>query len=123
MIAGICGGLGNYLQIDSTVIRLMFIFFWLSTGILPLTLAYFIAIIIIPIEPLGTKACPHRRFFRSRDNKMIAGICGGIAETWDIDPTVVRLITVLVCFLTGILPGIVIYFIGWAIIPLRVSST
>ncbi len=117
IIAGICGGLGNYLQIDSTVIRLMFIFFWLSTGILPLTLAYFFAIIIIPIEPSGAEAYPRRRFFRSIKNKMIAGICGGIAETWDIDPTVVRLITVLVCFLTGIFPGIVIYCIGWAIIP------
>ena len=117
MIAGICGGFANYLQIDSTIIRLIFIFFLLSTGILPLTLAYLIAIIIIPIEPLGTEIWPHRRFFRSKKNKMIAGICGGIAETWDIDPTVVRLITVLVCFLTGLLPGLVIYCIGWTIIP------
>ena len=117
MIAGICGGLGNYLQIDATVIRLMFVFFWLSTGIIPLTLAYLIAIIIIPLEPLGTEIMPHRRFLRSRKNKMIAGICGGIAETWDIDPTVIRLITVFVCFLTGLLPGVLIYCIGWAIIP------
>jgi phage shock protein PspC (stress-responsive transcriptional regulator) len=97
--------------------RLIFVFFWLATGIVPLTLAYLIAVWIIPLEPTGAETFPHRRFFRSRKNKMIAGICGAIAETWDIDPTVVRLITVFVCFLTGIIPGFAIYCIGWMIIP------
>jgi phage shock protein C len=117
IIAGICGGLGDYFQIDSTVIRLLVGFFWISTGIVPLTIAYLIAIFIIPIEPLGTEHGPHRRFFRSRKNKMIAGICGAMAESWDIDPTVVRLITVFLCFLTGFLPLAIVYCIGWAIIP------
>ena len=118
MIAGICGGLGNYFQIDSTVVRLIFVFFLLSTGILPLTLAYLIAIIIIPLEPLGTEILSHRRFFRSRKNKMIAGICGGIAESLGYrSQQSFALMTIFVCFLTGILPGLVIYCIGWAIIP------
>lgn len=119
-LAGICGGLGNFFQIDSTVIRLIFIFFWLSTGILPLTLAYLIAIWIIPLEPWQSTLRPYRKFYRSRENKMIAGICGAIAETWNVDPTVVRLVTVFVCFLTGFLPGIVIYCIGWMIIPQKI---
>jgi phage shock protein C len=117
VVAGVCGGLGNYFQTDSTVMRLIFIFFWLATGILPLTLAYLIAVWIIPLEPSIAETFPRRRFFRSRKNKMIAGICGGIAETWDTDPTVVRLVTVFICFLTGIVPGIMIYCIGWIIIP------
>ena len=120
-IAGICGGLGNYLQIDSTVIRLLFGFFWILTGIVPLTLAYLIAVIIIPLEPIGSETLPHRRFYRSRKNKMIAGICGALAETWDVDPSVVRLLTVLLCFLTGFLPLAIIYCIGWAIIPQEFS--
>jgi phage shock protein C len=117
VMAGICGGLGNFFQIDSTVIRLIFVFFWLSTGILPLTLAYLIGIWIIPLESARSEIYPRRRMYRSRKNRMIAGICGAIAETWDIDPTVVRLVTVFICFLTGLLPGVVIYCIGWMIIP------
>jgi len=117
MVAGICGGLGNYFQIDSTVIRLLFGFFWLFTGILPLTLTYLICVIIIPLEPIGAEVLPHRRFFRSRKNKMIAGICGALAETWEIDCSVVRLMAVLLCVLTGFLPLTIIYCVGWAIIP------
>jgi phage shock protein PspC (stress-responsive transcriptional regulator) len=46
---------------------------------------------------------------------MIAGVCGGIAEYFDIDSTLVRLLTVLVVLLGG--TGIIAYIIAWIIIP------
>ena len=46
---------------------------------------------------------------------MIAGVCGGIAEYFDVDSTLVRLLTVLVVLLGG--AGIVVYLIAWIIIP------
>lgn len=57
-----------------------------------------------------------KRLFRSRENKMIYGVCGGIAEYFNIDPTLVRLgwVLVSVCsFGTGVLA----YFIAAVIIP------
>lgn len=42
-----------------------------------------------------------KRLFRSRDNRMIAGVCAGLAEYVDIDPTIVRLLFVLGLFAGG----------------------
>lgn len=58
-----------------------------------------------------------KKLYRSSKNKMIAGICGGIAENIDQDPTLVRLLVVLVALLTVVLPFILIYVICWIIIP------
>ncbi len=56
-----------------------------------------------------------RRLYRSQKDKMIAGVCGGIAEVLDIDPTVVRLVFVLLALLGG--HGILLYLILWLIMP------
>lgn len=52
---------------------------------------------------------------KSRDNRMIAGICGGIGEYFNIDPTLIRLGWVLFCAMGG--SGIVAYIIAAIIIP------
>ncbi|GAJ18959.1 unnamed protein product, partial [marine sediment metagenome] len=56
-----------------------------------------------------------KRVYRSRKDCMIAGICGGIAEYFDIDPTLVRIIAVLTIFLNGL--GLIAYVIAWILIP------
>jgi phage shock protein PspC (stress-responsive transcriptional regulator) len=43
----------------------------------------------------------YKRLYRSRDDRMIAGVCGGLGEYFDIDPTLVRLIFVFGAFITG----------------------
>jgi phage shock protein C len=58
-----------------------------------------------------------KKLYRSQTNKKIAGICGGIAENLDADPTVVRLVTVLLAFITGIFPLTVTYLIAWWMVP------
>ncbi len=58
-----------------------------------------------------------KRLYRSRTNKMIAGVCGGIAEYFNIDPTIVRLGVALVTAVTGGVPGLVFYFIAAVIMP------
>ncbi len=58
-----------------------------------------------------------KRLKRSRKNRMIAGVCGGIAEYFDVDPTVVRIVYVLVSILSVAFPGILVYIIMWIIIP------
>ena len=58
-----------------------------------------------------------KKLYRSSINKKICGVCGGIAEYFDIDPTLVRLGWVLISIFTGGFPGIIAYFIAAIIMP------
>jgi phage shock protein PspC (stress-responsive transcriptional regulator) len=55
------------------------------------------------------------RLYRSRRNRMIAGVCGGIGEYLKVDPTFIRLLWVLFMFAYG--SGFLAYIIAWIIIP------
>lgn len=57
-----------------------------------------------------------KRLYRSTKDRMIAGVCGGIAEYFNIDPTIVRVIAVLL-LLPGGFPGLVPYLVLWIIVP------
>jgi phage shock protein PspC (stress-responsive transcriptional regulator) len=59
---------------------------------------------------------------RSRDNRMIAGVCGGLAEWLGWDPTLVRLLFVLVSVLSAAFPGILVYVLLWILMPERGES-
>jgi phage shock protein C len=58
-----------------------------------------------------------KKIYRLSDEKMVAGICGGLGDMFNIDPTIVRLGAVFLDVLTGIVPLVVTYIIGWVIIP------
>jgi phage shock protein C len=58
-----------------------------------------------------------KRLYRSRTNKVFAGICGGLGEYFEVDPVVVRVGWVVVSTVTGVLPGILAYIIAIFIIP------
>lgn len=57
-----------------------------------------------------------KRLYRSRQDSKIAGVCGGIAEYFNIDSTILRLLAVLTIFFGG--GGIIAYLAAWLIIPL-----
>ena len=56
-----------------------------------------------------------KRLYRSRDSRMICGVCGGLAEYLNVDPTLVRRATVLIACMAG--SGILAYIIAAIIIP------
>jgi len=56
-----------------------------------------------------------KRLYRSKKDHMIGGVCGGIAEYFNIDPVIVRVIAVVSIFANGI--GLIAYLIAWIIIP------
>ncbi len=56
-----------------------------------------------------------KRLYRSSKERILGGVCGGLGEYFDIDPTVVRLLWVLFALAGGM--GILFYFIAWFIIP------
>ena len=59
-----------------------------------------------------------RRLLRSSTNSKIAGVCGGVAEYLNIDPTLVRLAWVLLSLIPGcVFGGIVVYLLAWIIVP------
>lgn len=57
-----------------------------------------------------------KKLYRSKTDRKIAGVCAGIAEYFNIDPTTVRVIAVLL-LLPGGLPGLIPYLILWVVIP------
>lgn len=58
-----------------------------------------------------------KKLYRSKDNKIIAGVIGGIGEYTDIDPTILRLFWLILTMFTGFLPGIIVYFFSLLIVP------
>jgi phage shock protein C len=64
----------------------------------------------------STPPPPKKRLTRSR-NKMIAGVCAGLAEYFDLDPTLVRVLYVLISILSAAFPGIIVYIILMFILP------
>lgn len=58
-----------------------------------------------------------KKLYLTKKNSKILGVCGSIGETYGIDPTIVRLITIFLCLSTGIIPLLLTYFIAWIIMP------
>ena len=56
-----------------------------------------------------------KKLYRSRKNRWLAGICGGIAQYFELDPTIIRVLFVLLSVFAG--GGILAYIILWLIIP------
>ena len=197
MIGGVCGGFANYFGIDSTIVRIIWLFFTLFGGIG--LLAYFVCLVIMrenPNETMSDKPGsknvgmvvgaglimfglaylsiswrvfpfnPYRfrffrpwffnwdtifplliigagayyiyyvlskekkednleqnsrktakQFYRSRDDRMIGGVCSGIAKYLEIDVVFVRLFWVLLTFFSGFLLGVIAYIVLLVIIP------
>ena len=58
----------------------------------------------------------HRKLYRSRRNRMIAGVCGGLAHYFKTDPSWIRLVFILFLLLGG--SAFLVYLIMWIVIPL-----
>lgn len=58
-----------------------------------------------------------RRLLLSHKDKKIFGVCGGIAEYFNTDATIIRLVWILVTILTGVVPGVVAYLVAAIVMP------
>ena len=62
---------------------------------------------------------PVRKLYRSKTNKVFAGVCGGLGEYFNVDPVLLRLVWVIAAMLLGLgLGGLVVYIIAAVIVPL-----
>lgn len=56
-----------------------------------------------------------RRLYRSRNDRKVAGVCGGLAQYFNFDPTLMRVLFVVLALLGG--PGLLIYLVLWIVVP------
>jgi phage shock protein C len=59
------------------------------------------------------------RLWRSPDEKVVAGVCGGLAERFQLDPMFVRVLYVALSLFSGAFPGFLIYLVLWYVAPVR----
>lgn len=119
-IAGVCSGLAEYFDIDVTLVRVIWVLLTLLGG--AGVLSYLAAIIIIPKKPNGAveveiveKDKVKARLHLSKSDKFIFGVCGGLAEYFNIDSSLVRILFVVLMFSVGF--GILLYLILAIVIP------
>lgn len=61
----------------------------------------------------------HKKLYRSNTNRVFAGVCGGIAEYIDVDPTLIRVFYMALSIFSAAFPGLLLYILLVLIIPLR----
>lgn len=118
-IAGVCAGLAAYLDADPTLVRLA----WVALSIVPGVfigglIAYVVAWLLLPEGHREGTAFSGTPLLRSSTDKMVAGVCGGIAEYFGLDPTLVRVLWVVLSIYPGVvIGGVLAYLIAWFVIP------
>jgi phage shock protein C len=62
-----------------------------------------------------------KKLYRSKKSKILGGVCGGIAEYLDTDPTIIRLVWLILAVATDFFGGVffILYFAAWIIVPVR----
>lgn len=119
-LGGVCSGIANYLSVDTSFIRIAFVFafFFFGTGVL----AYIVLWVVIP-KATGEDADKIiknennnvHKLYRNKETKAIGGVCSGLALHFGIEIWVVRLAFFVGLFLWG--TSFLIYIIAWITIP------
>lgn len=114
IIAGVCGGLAESLQINPLLIRLIFLALLLWGG--NSLFVYILLWVILPRIDMENATGESFPLYRSIENRLIGGVCGGLAPKLRIDVNLLRLLFVI--FTAYIGSGILLYLILWLLIPL-----
>jgi len=116
---GVCAGIAEYFDVDVALVRLL----WVVLSIVPGAfvggiIAYIAAWLIMPESPEPAAVPAGRRLMRSATEVKIAGVCGGLAEYFNVDPTFVRLAWAVLTVVPGtIVLGVIAYVVAWIVMP------
>ena len=58
-----------------------------------------------------------KKLYRSKENVLVSGVAGGVAEYYDVDPTIVRLIGIFIAIITGVIPLALMYLLSVLMVP------
>ena len=105
-LLGVCGGFGDYFNIDPTIIRIAFVLMAIYTAVIPTLVLYFVFSLIMP-QPDETYYQTHNPNYKKLtkgSEVSVAGVCSGIAEYLNIDFIVVRIAFAFLAFVlcTGV---------------------
>lgn len=140
LIGGVCAGLANYFGIDKLVVRILFIIFTMGFGFG--FIVYLILWVAIPSSASEKIGSYRKRLFRDPDNKIIGGVCGGLASYFGVSIWIPRLLFIVpfLSFVTNwnhwgafnfpnfinlsFSPGaVLVYIILWLITPEAVTTS
>ena len=112
-ICGVCGGIAQALGVDSTIVRVIWIACTVCLGLN--ILAYILCALVLPESDIEIVETPEKRLYKSYKDRKLFGVCGGLAEYFDIDSGFVRIGFIVLMFLGG--SGILLYILLAWIIP------
>ena len=120
-LAGVCAGLANYIDVDVVLVRTAWVILSVVPGaIIGGILAYVGAWLIMPEETEPAVRPRGPRLTLSDSDRKIAGVCGGLAEYFHVDATLIRVLWVVLSILfAAVIGGIVAYLLAWIIMPRR----
>ena len=117
-IAGVCAGLAQYLEVDVVLVRAAFVVFTILAAIVGGVIVYVAAWLLMPESTEPFEPALGRRLTLSQSDRQLAGVCGGLAEYFGVDSTLVRLLWVILSIFAGaIVGGFIAYLVAWMIIP------
>lgn len=118
-LGGVASGIAHYFNIDSIWVRIAFILFLPAGGIS--LLAYFILWVVVPGSSDLEENSSIKKLYRNPDDRVLGGVCSGLATFLKIDTIIVRIIFIVL--LVGGGTGLIAYLILWAITPEANSIT
>ena len=118
-IGGVCAGMAVYFDVDVVLVRGAWVVLSIWPGAIVLgIIAYLAAWVLMPRAegPAPVSTRPH--LVRSQTDRKIAGVCGGLAEYFALDPTLVRVAWIIISVVPGfIIFGLMAYVVAWFIMP------
>lgn len=124
-LGGVCAGLADYLNLDVALVRVAWIVLSIWPGAIVFgVIAYVVAWFIMPPAATAGAGAHGRVLLRSRTERQVAGVCGGLAEYMHADPTVIRLFWAVLSIVPGaIVLGVAAYLVAWFTIPAEPAQT
>lgn len=116
-LCGVCAGVADYFNLDPTLVRIIVCAVSLAVAVFPALFVYLIVALIVPQPPENYYQIFNNtsKKLRKSENKKLFGVCGGIAEYFSVDATIVRLLFVLSFLLFGY--GLGLYIVCAVIMP------
>jgi phage shock protein C len=113
VVAGVLGGLAEKYGLEAGPMRFLYALLTVFSG--GLLAVPYVALWAIT-QPHGAPR-PSPRLWRSRSDKVIGGVLGGLAEKFDMSSTFLRVLYVALSIFSAAFPGILVYLVLWMIVP------